>query len=220
MEELYEKKVDCPVCNEKFKTTKVKRSKLRVEKRDSDFFTHYKCENPVKYDVFVCPNCGYSALESKFEEVKPKDKELIKKEITSKWKKREFNGVRSVDDAIECYLIALCNCQILNSKKLDIGNVSLRTAWLYRMKEDIKEDRFLKIALDSYEEAYMKESLASTNMDQITLGYLVGELYRKLGDNDKAVSWFGNVVSDPLIKTKPNIEKMAREQWNNIRENK
>ena len=41
------KEVSCPVCNSKFKTSKVRLSQCRVERRDEDFCTYYEGENPL-----------------------------------------------------------------------------------------------------------------------------------------------------------------------------
>lgn len=68
--ELFDKKIECPVCSKEFTTQKVRASKLRLVKRDEDFLNHYNTENPIKYSIFVCPNCGYAATENKFEEIK------------------------------------------------------------------------------------------------------------------------------------------------------
>ena len=67
MNELFDKKVECPICKTEFTTKKVRSSRLRLLKRDEDFFNHYETENPIKYNIFVCPNCGYSAYENKFD---------------------------------------------------------------------------------------------------------------------------------------------------------
>lgn len=218
MEEIYSKKLKCPCCDSNFTSSKVKSSKLRVAKRDSDFLVYYKGENPIKYNVFVCPYCGYSAQETNFDILHPNKREIIYRHITSKWQNRDYSGVRSIEDAIECNKLALYCGELIEIKKFELGNICLRIAWLHRIQESNEEQRFLQNALSLFEEAFYSESLAGSTMDEITLGYLIGELYRRIGNNSEAVSWFGKVVADPLVKTNPRIENLAREQWSLAKE--
>ncbi|QIB26457.1 DUF2225 domain-containing protein [Caloranaerobacter azorensis] len=214
MEELYTKKVKCPVCKNDFTTSKVKSSKLRIEKRDTDFFTYYRGENPLKYSVFVCPECGYAALEYKFDKIKSKDIEVIKQNVSDKWIKREFSLKRSVDEAIVCYKLALYCGQLLNFKNYDLGNITLRLAWMNRLNENSKEEeRFLKLSAELFEKAYYNEDIPSTPFDELSLAYLIGELYRRLGDREEALKWFSKVISNRAVKNNPRLDKLVRDQW-------
>ncbi|SHH60289.1 hypothetical protein SAMN02745135_01347 [Caloranaerobacter azorensis DSM 13643] len=214
MEELYTKKVKCPVCKNDFTTSKVKSSKLRIEKRDTDFFTYYRGENPLKYSVFVCPECGYAALEDKFDKIKSKDIEVIKQNVSDKWRKREFSLKRSVDDAIVCYKLALYCGQLLNFKNYDLGNITLRLAWMNRLNENSKEEeRFLKLSAELFENAYYNEDIPSTPFDELSLAYLIGELHRRLGDREEALKWFSKVISNRAVKNNPRLDKLVRDQW-------
>ncbi len=220
--ELYEKKVECKVCGREFKTNKVRISKMRLVKRDSDFLNYYEGENPVKYSVFVCPHCGYAAMESKFNNINFAGREIIKKEITPKWNKRKFNGKRDIGTSIEAYKLALYNGELLDYDKLDLGNICIRIGWLYRIKGEEYHDeeiRFISYARDLYKEAYYKEYLENSSMDEVTLAYLVGELSRRLGENENALNWFNTVLTNPDIKDNSMLEKMAREQWIIAKEN-
>lgn len=211
---LYDKNVECPICNKEFTTKKVRTSKLRLLKQDGDFMPYYEGENPIKYKVFVCPNCGFAATEDKYDSVSKAAKEKIKKEVSSKWKKRSYGNMRTVDEAIETCKLALYEGQLLEESRVYLGSISLNIAWLYRMKEDEEqENRFLQITKKLYEEAYYKEDLFNTNMDELKLSYLIGELYRRFGDVKSAVKWFNLVISNPNSNSNPTIRKLAMEQW-------
>lgn len=217
--ELYEKSVKCPVCSTEFKTKKVRASRLRLVKRDKDFLSYYKGENPLKYNIFVCPHCGYAAWEGKYNSITQKDREIVLKEITSKWNSRDYGNKRTIDRAIETYKLALYIGQLLDYKRIDLGSLCLSMAWLYRIKEDLEEERrFLKLAKNLFEEGYYKESLEDTNMDELRLDYLLGEISRRLGDKEGALKWFNTTLSNPSLKYKPMIEEMVREQWRLTRE--
>ncbi len=218
-EELYSKTLECPVCENKFKSKKVKTSKLRVKKRDSDFMTYYKCENPIKYSVNVCPSCGYAAMNSRYKYLNSKNIEVVKQNITPKWKKREYSDRRSIDEAITCYKLAIACGQLLKFKKFEMGDMCIRIAWLNRLKEDKNNElRFLKLSLQSYEHAYTNERIPYDKMDEITLGYLIGELHRRIGNDEKALYWFGKIVSNRELKSKRRLDKLVREQWYLVKE--
>lgn len=219
--ELYEKKITCSVCNKKFMNSKVRMSKLKLIKRDTDFLTYYENENPIKYGVLVCPYCGYAAMENKFGNITFEDKNIIKEKISSKWNERSFDGKRSLDISIEAYKLALYIGELLDYKKLDLGNICMRIGWLYRLKgKDFYEEeiRFLRYAKELYEEAYYKESFIGSSMDEITLGYLLGELSRRLGEKEEALKWFNTVLTNPKIRKNPMIDRITREQWMLTRE--
>ncbi|WP_077369965.1 DUF2225 domain-containing protein [Anaerosalibacter sp. Marseille-P3206] len=214
--ELYEKKIKCPVCKEQFKTNKVRTSTLKLVKRDADFLSYYQGENPLFYNVFVCPNCGYAALENKFSKIRPREVDTIKNTISPKWNKRDFLGKRTVDDAIEAYKLALLSGQILEYNKYDLANICIRLSWLNRMKDDKdEEERFTSLARDLYKEAYTNESV---NMGVTTLAYLIGELSRKVGEKEEAINWFNTALRSPDIKENVALEKMVREQWQAVKE--
>lgn len=214
IKELYDKTVDCPICKKEFTTKKVRTSRLRLIKRDEDFLNHYSTENPIKYHIFVCPNCGYGAWENKFASIRENQTKIIQDKISSKWNKRDFGGLRDLDKAIEAYKLALLVGILLETSKLELGNTCLNLGWLYRLKEEeSEENRFLTLARDRFIEAYYNESLAGTNMDESKLSYLIGELSRRINDKEKALSWFNTCLSLSSTKMNPAIDNLAREQW-------
>ncbi len=216
---LYSKKVKCPICNKEFSTSKMRSSRIRIDRVDGDFMNHYKNENPIKYHVFVCPKCGYAAMENSFNSIRPAEREIIKENVTVKWKEREYSGQRTIDDAIQCYMLALYCGQLVGLKKYELGNISLKIAWFFREKGSDEETRFLQNAVELFEQAFYTENLSALSVDEITLGYLIGELHRRLGRRKEAVLWFGKTISNPLIKTNPRIENLTREQWLLAKEN-
>lgn len=214
LSELYDKDVKCPVCLRQFTTKKARTSRLRAIKRDEDFLNYYKTENPIKYSVFVCPNCGYASIDDKFENISREDAGIILDNVTSRWKSRDFGGVRTDSVAIETYKLALISCTLLGYKKLEQGNICLNIGWLYRLKgNQVEEKRFLEFARDKFIEAYNNESLSGTNMDESKLTYLIGELSRRIDDKEEAQTWFAASMNLPSTKLNPGLDKLLREQW-------
>ncbi len=214
MDELFDKKVECPICKNEFTTKKVRTSRLRLLKRDEDFLNHYETENPIKYNIFVCPNCGYAAYDNKFDSIDVEEAEKIIRNISTKWHKRDFGGVRDLEEAIETYKLAIVTASLTRTKELEFANLCLNIAWLNRLKDETEEEiRFLSLARERFIEAFNNESLVDTNMDDSKLSYLIAELSRRLGLKEDALSWFNTCLGFPETKLNPALDEMAREQW-------
>ncbi len=215
---LYAKEIKCPICQNIFYTQRVKSSALRIEKRDSDFCVHYAGENPIYYGAYVCPLCGYAALESNFGDIELKAKKAIQESIVSRWVQRDFGKKRTINEAIETYKLTLLCGQVARQKKGTLGGICLRLAWLYRYNHEEREIDFLKHATECFEEAYRYESLPIGGMDDVSITYLLGELNRRLGKYEDAIYWFNKAIGNPGIKQKKSLGIQAREQWGLARE--
>lgn len=211
---LFDKDIKCPGCLKGFTTKKVRTSRLRLLKRDEDFLNYYNDVNPISYSVFVCPNCGYAASENKFEGISKEGINLIKSNISSRWTKRDFGGVRDTEHAIETYKLALLQGTMLGYTNLELANICLNIGWLFRIKDEEDEEmRFLVLARDKFIEAYNNESLSGTSMDDAKITYLIAELSRRISEEDEALKWFTICLGLPGIKMNPALDSMAREQW-------
>lgn len=215
---IYERKVECPVCYNQISIRSVKTSCIRVLSKDSDFMQYYKDPNPMFYDAWVCLKCGYAALSSKFNIISEKQKKLIKENITTKLKpNRTYPAVYDIDTAIEMHQLALLNTTIKIGRDSEKAFICLKLAWLYRLKKDENtEYAFLFQALKGFLMAYENESPPIAGLDESSLEYLIGELYRKLDNDSCALKWFSKVLYNPNAKAK--IKDMARDQKEYIRE--
>jgi uncharacterized protein (DUF2225 family) len=215
---LYDKKIKCPICNNSFSSKKLRTSALRIDRRDEDFCTFYKGDNPMHYEIFVCPHCAYAASESSFDALSSKEIIAVKEILSGKVINRNFCGARTVNDALDSFKLALFIAQARGAKSSVIAGLSLKLAWIYREMQDEKETDFLEYALQYYKQAYDTENLPLGNLDEISVQYLLGELSRRLDKLNDAVFWFSKAVSNPEKHKNPRIEKLAREQWNVVRE--
>jgi uncharacterized protein (DUF2225 family) len=215
---LYEKELICPVCKNKFKAKAVKTSAARMEGKDSDFFIRYYIINPYFYDVWLCNNCGYATMKKDFKNIKSYEIDLIKKHITSKWKGRKYPDLYDLDTAIERYKISLLNYVVMESKSSKKAMNCLKIAWMYRLKNDYeKELHFLKQALEGFNYTFQYESSNNIyGMNKFTLMYLIGELNRRIGNDDIALQWFSKVVTSLGINSR--LKEMARDQRDLIKE--
>jgi len=211
---LYDKELECPVCSKKFTTKKVRLRKIPVDKKDPDFHIWYKGINPIYYNVWVCPNCGFSVTESEHKPLNMDQKALILKQISMKWQKRDFGGERTYEQAVETHKLAMITGTLLGKSKGYLGSLCLRLAWLYREADNTAlEMTHLKYALDHLEKAYTNESFPIAGLDELSLAYLIGELKRMLGEPKDAIFWYNRALEHPDIKHKRLIQLKAREQW-------
>ena len=188
---LFDKQIVCPVCNSHFKAKTVKSKSPRVISKDSDFFIRYSVVNPYFYDVLICNSCGYAAMRSDFEKLKSHKKELVLSNVTPKWKPREYPHILDEKLAIERYKLALLNAMLIDLPNSTKGMISLKIAWLNRLLDNnIQETLFLKQALEGFNTAYMTEIFPIYGLQRDSLMYLLGELNRRLGNNQDALQWY------------------------------
>ena len=201
---LFDKKVICPICNSVFLQKCVKAKTPRVLSKDSDFFVRYKTINPYFYDVWVCRTCGYSALKADFEKVRDFEKELIWTNLTPFWTPINFASELSAKDAIIRYNLALKTTSVLKKKSSIKAPLLLRIAWMYRLLENENEKTFLVYAIEHFSAAYSTEEFPICGMQRDAYCFLVGELYRRIEDYDNALLWLSKVIentnSTPIIK--------------------
>ena len=102
-----------------------------------------------------------------------------------------------------------------------VASLTLRLAWLYREKQMVAEEQeMLQKAIDAYKAAFMKEKMPIGNLSEVTLTYLIGELLRRVGNFEEALSYLGRVVSNPQAKNEKRILDLAREAWHEARDGK
>lgn len=220
VEPVYTSEKTCPICEKAFSAT-IARSRLTMISQDSDFCTYYKELNPNYYAVWVCPHCGYAALDTYFAELSVAAQEKIRTFLKSREVNVNFGGMRTREQAISTYKLAIFYADLVNSLNSRLGALYLRLAWLYREgKLEAEELAALEKSRAYYEQALLKERTPIGNMSQITLEYLIGELFRRTGKLDLALSYLGKVAGNPLAKSEYRIWKMAREAWQQCREAK
>lgn len=208
---LYDKTITCPICGHQFKVRTVRNSAYRITSKDSDFFINYTRINPYFYDVWICNSCGYAAMKSDFESIRSIKKELVIKNISIRWKPKTYPDTYDAKIAIERYKLALINYTVIESEAYRKGMVCLKLAWMYRLLNDSEnETLYIKNSLDEFLKAYYKEDFPMYGMDRYTVMYLIGELQRRLLNNEEAILWFGNVITSRMASSK--IKELARKQ--------
>jgi uncharacterized protein (DUF2225 family) len=221
---IWLRQVECPLCYEEFTTENIWMNKISVLEEYPDLGKKYAGTNPLFYSVWVCPNCYYTDLrgeefektgkinDEKFEEDYPILQMIAEDE--------DFRNPRTFGLAVKSYKLAIFVAKHKQSSLARIGTFNLRLAWLYRsIKKTEQEKRYIGYALDHYVKAFTTES--EPDFGKLGPGgmhYLLGELYRQTGDLKTAVRFFQKVVNDKKMNTEPKYIKLARLQWETLRE--
>jgi uncharacterized protein len=224
MEDLqaaFDRNIDCIHCKHKFTTKKLRSRFIKVTEYDTDFRPHYESDdvNPLFYNIFVCPECGFSFSDDFTKTFAPGTKQLIEEKVSSKWTSRHYGDERTIDDAINTYKLAGYCATLKKEKHIVSAGIYLRIAWLYRQKDNKEQEiRFLKLSRQEYLESYSTDDFKGTQVSEIRLFYLAGELSNRIGDIKGAAKYFSMVIEKQKQAVETKLVEMARERWQEIRD--
>lgn len=165
----------CPSCRISFIGTIV--NSYGHAGRDSDFYPKFWGVNPLPFFVKVCPSCSYADYDSGFKSgEQDESKDFPSEPELQCWRKYELVAEQM---------------QKRKETPLSIARTYHEASWCCRTAKsaDSKmEQVFLSKARELFEKAITEKSVPEGEIPVIT--YLVGELYRRTGDNTTALEWF------------------------------
>lgn len=217
---LYEKQETCRLCKQKFSSMKLRNRFVKLTGQDTDLKPLYESEemNPLLYNVKVCPHCGYSFTDDFSTFFAPGTKNALQEKIAGKWVPQEYGKARTIREAINSYKLAFYAGFLKKEKHLTLAGLALRTAWLYRDLGEPEEERFLALAADQYEKAYLNEDLTLTPMSDVKVMYLLAELNVRIGNWNEAVKYFSKVLEKQRDSKEKQLIEMARDRWYKLRD--
>ena len=210
---LFEKKYECPVCYKTFREKTVRAGKLRPESTDRDLRPVYEQMEPIKYDVVLCPRCGYATLTRYFGGLTAGQIKAVRESISSGFRAPVTEGMTyTYEEALNRYKLCLANAIVKRGKASEKAYICLKTGWLLRsMAEALDEDddeydqklsglrsqekEFLKNALEGFITARQSENYPICGMDEFTLEYLIAVLSMEFEQYDIASKLIANVLS-------------------------
>ena len=217
---LYQVEKNCPICDKSFTVTKTRGQMIPI-KTDTDFCTHYADLNPYYYAIWVCSHCGFAAHEDRFFSLLEPQREKLKQFLAGRQVNLDLTGPRTWEQAVTAHKLAIYYASMVTLPASHVASLTLRLAWLYREKQMVAEEQeMLQKAIDAYKAAFMKEKMPIGNLSEVTLTYLIGELLRRVGNFEEALSYLGRVVSNPQAKNEKRILDLAREAWHEARDGK
>lgn len=224
---LFDKTFTCPSCDNEFKSRTVKIGKAKLIGTDMDLRPKYENVDLLKYDIIMCPSCGYAALSRYFKFLTSPQSRRIKEKISRSF--RPVTGQKEVytyDEALERYKLTLANAIVKLARPSEKAYICLKTAWLLRGKGesldkkdpeyatkkkqiDAQELEFLKNSLDGFLAARQSESFPMCGMDESTVDYVISVTAAKLGQLDVASKLIAQIIASP--NTNPRMKDKARD---------
>jgi uncharacterized protein len=189
----------CPVCDNEFKSQSVVSTNAFGGKR-TDFHERAAGTQPLAYLIHMCSECGYSGGEADFTapaDVSPILKQQVLKELAP--------HRPSPTCGSEKYEAAAKVAQWQGMESRHIADLLLRAAWCCVDEGDVEAERFFRRqAAWMFEEALGAYD-AIPKEERAILTYLVGELWRRIGDLRKASRWFEAVAGE--------VVDLQNQQW-------
>ena len=223
---LFDKSAECPICGKEFSFRAVRTGKARLLGQDQDLRPKYEKFEPAKYDVVVCPYCGYATLTRYFAALPAAQVKLVKEGIGGKVHGVANNPILSYDDAIQRYQLALSSSIVKRAKDSEKAYVCLKLAWIIRGKKetlpddtpdrdaviaglDADENEALQTAYEGFINARQKESFPIAGMDEITVDYLLAVLSARFGKFDVAQKMIASILMNRTANNR--IKDRARD---------
>ena len=192
----------CPVCATRFRSQAVVATNAFGGKR-TDFHERAAGTQPLAYLVHMCNRCGYAGTEQEFTEdaeVSAALKSRVWSELAPEFGCLSPRGaLRSVVPGSAKYEAAAKVASWQGGDPRAIGDCYLRAAWCCVDEGDTEAERYFR-----RKAAWMfAEALASFDgvprEERAVLTYLVGELWRRIGDVTAAARWF-DLVPDEVVE--------------------
>lgn len=220
---LFDKSCTCPICDKEFKTRTVKVGKAKLSGSDLDLRPRYEQIDMLKYDIIMCPFCGYTALSRFFKFVTAPQAKNIKKTISATFEpQKETKEIYTYDEALERYKLALANAIVKQTKASEKAYICLKTAWLLRGKAERldknlpdyeaqkkqceeEENEFLHNALEGFINARQSENFPMCGMDEPTVDYLIAVTAMRFEQYDVASRLVASIMqssANPRMKDK------------------
>lgn len=213
----------CPICEKTTRIVKLK-SRMNTLRTDEDFCVHYKNFNPYLYRIWYCEHCGFATDEKSFldsRSLPKRHKQQITEYLQQKNIHLEFVEERTLPDAAAAYQLAIHYEELINGSCNRMANHYLSMAWMYRVAETEpeKEEEAMREAAKLYILSLSRERYPMGKMTDNAALYIVGAIYYRLKEMDKAGQYLSRIVGDGRARVEDrNIYEKARDLWQEIKD--
>lgn len=203
----------CALCECEFNAETVVSTNTFGGKR-TDFQTRAAGVQPLPYLVQTCPSCGFTAPGERFEDYAKLDiieRNNLLSVVTPLYEKLS-GGTSRLTGSEKYELAATIASELLEAPRVQAEHW-LRAAWCAVDEGDIEAERFYRLhAVRLYQVALASFGEVPTE-ERAVITYLVGELWRRIGDLKKAADWFALVAEEVVDRsTQQWIIDAARQQ--------
>ena len=181
----------CPVCSRTFHSHTVLPTELPVRKR-TDFHEEPVGMQPLPYLVHTCFTCGYSGDDREF----GRDACVKRDVVAQVWDQLTPRVTAGPVTGSEKYELAAKVAAWQRDDPLEVGDLLLRAAWCCVDEGDIEAERYFRRKAAWQFEAALNRCDGVEQNERASFTYLVGELWRRVGDTKAAVRWFNRVPSE------------------------
>jgi len=201
----------CTICRNSFESNEI--ASCGYANKRTDFRPNYWGFNPVEYFYHLCVNCGFCAPKNLFET------KIESSDLKQKIEQIGNTPINSLSQKLERAMVCLeflNDLGLTNKNEFELGNIWLDLYWWSENLEEIK--KFGEKIINYYEIAFEKGQVPS---DQFyTILYLIGEIYRRIGNQDQANKYFDEVISlTKNRKDQETVHNLAIQQKTNPKEN-
>lgn len=237
---IYDKSWECPVCDNKFTSKTVKTGRVRMLGMEKDLRPLHEGIDVQKYDVVLCPHCGYAALTRYFPHMTSVQAKLIKEQISQKVHLHEYKDeTYSYLEAVERYKLALANAVVKHGKNSEKAYICLKMGWLLRgyaealeTDENATEEELTEVraqeendilnAYKGFTDALQTESIPMCGMDETTIDYLMAALGVRFKEYERASRLVAKIITSPSAnaRTKDKARELKEELLTELRKNK
>jgi hypothetical protein len=200
---LQQIELQCPVCETRFRSQAVISTNSFGGKR-TDFHERAAGTQPLPYLVHMCDQCGYTGAERDFTDeadVTPVVREHVWTELAPALTLPRTNGVLGS----EKYEAAAKVAEWQGLEPRHVADLLLRAAWCCVDEGDIEAERFFRRKAAWAFERSLDAFDGVAREERAVLTYLVGELWRRVGDAREARAWFDRVPGE--------VMDAATQQW-------
>jgi uncharacterized protein len=213
MTTLREVSLRCPVCATWFQAAAMDQTS-GCARTSTDFHRRIDGAEPVAYEVDLCTACGFAGPRDDF----ASDPVSATSAAALEAREATTSTVANVT-ASEKYEAAAARAERRGEGRGTIAELLLRAAWCCVHEQDAEAERFFRRgAAREYESALSRyDDVPRAQRAELT--YLVGELWRRVGDGVRARVWLERVAEEVVDeKAQHWLVRLAEQQRETPRE--
>ena len=186
--------LNCPVCETSFATQRI--ASTNSVGQDTDFRPLTAGIDPQPHYVHVCPKCNFAAFEGDFGAVQDEVKQMVLGPEYTPLDLIDREDIASIRGSTKYLLAVRCYSRDDRASDLRLADLYLRASWCARQEDDLTREREAQTnSILLFEKALENGEVAENQLR--TIMYLLGELYRRIGRHELAISMFDKAEQAP-----------------------
>jgi len=215
---VLKKSVTCPICGKNFETYMQRSTKLKLEKIDTDFRSHFEGFDQLFYNIWICPHCYYAENYNDFEKVRDGFKKIIQA-ATDKVKNNipQATAWPDINALFAMYYLTLYYYRFTSPTPFKQGKTWMQLSWIYKDYGDLEMYEYCcEQALKHYHEGFFNTTVEMSIENEQQCSLLLGELYLRKKDMNTSYKLFAGAINKKAGS--PIYNKMAEDQIQKLRE--